>query len=225
MSRYTEAQVRRDPHLRELAEEYARRYDGEFLPVVAAQGQVLGGATLTDAVAKTVLNIARVDPRVSHLLPEAVDPMVGFSLARPASRTTSSAFVHKPIRQTIERPAKPRGAFFWSEDVRYDADIEQRLGRPPRHVFHAIGTSIVRWHPDLGPMLIIRALCGARPSVNVPAGGDHPPAGWAWCGNCWTRVRSAAPTEILGWTCGFRDECTLPAGHAGAHPRPTRGTN
>lgn len=215
MSKYTETQVSRDAGLRRLAEEYALRYDGEFQPVLSAQRALQQGRELTVSVAKVVLNIARTDPRVSHLLPIPADPFVGFGLTATRPRALAAP---RPD-PVIVRPATPRGAFLWSEDVSHD-DSYRAAGLPVRHTFHLVGRMEVRWHRNLGGHVTGRMACGLRPTTGKAwAIGSRPPDAWEWCRSCWRRVVSAAPTTIDYWTCDFRDECPLPAGHPGSHER------
>jgi hypothetical protein len=67
--RYTDADVRNDPRLLALAEDYAFNYQGDFSPVVNAKALLQADDQLPIGVARMVLNTMRCDARVANTMP------------------------------------------------------------------------------------------------------------------------------------------------------------
>jgi hypothetical protein len=67
--KYTDADVRGEPDLVELAKEYLENYFGDFDPLVEAQEYHLRGLEMPTAVVRKVLNCMRHDTEWAHVLP------------------------------------------------------------------------------------------------------------------------------------------------------------
>ncbi len=74
--KYTDADVRADPELAELAYEYLETYAGEFEPLVKAQQVLARGSLLTTSLTRVVLNCMRNDWDIADQLPQPMAKVI-----------------------------------------------------------------------------------------------------------------------------------------------------
>jgi len=72
-TKYTDRDVRENPELIQVAEEYLLRYEGEFSFLIDCKMRMANGMSLSTGHIRGILNCMRVDPRV-HGLPEPLPP-------------------------------------------------------------------------------------------------------------------------------------------------------
>lgn len=90
--KYTDADVRGDPELAELALDYLDNYTGDFEPLVRAQETLERGSLLTTTQTRVVLNCMRHDWSIADKLPQ---PM--------------AKVIDMPVRDDVApRPKKPK---------------------------------------------------------------------------------------------------------------------
>jgi hypothetical protein len=98
--RYTDADVRSDPELAELAYDYLDQYGGDFEPLVRAQDVLSEGRLLTTTQTRVVLNCMRHDWNIADQLP-----------------TPMGKVIDMPVRETevVPRPKRKDKVPSWKD--------------------------------------------------------------------------------------------------------------
>lgn len=109
---YTDRNVREDPRLRRIAEEYVYKYGGSFDPLVDAQKYFYEHGELTVAIVRKVLNCMRSDGSVAHLLPRPDSPVVvniadAPSVQQRAEEKVARAKSREPEEKMCKRSPSP----------------------------------------------------------------------------------------------------------------------
>lgn len=84
--KYTDADVRADPELGELAYEYLETYSGEFEPLVKAQQVLARGSLLTTSLTRVVLNCMRNDWDIADQLPQPMAKVIDMPVRDDVAR-------------------------------------------------------------------------------------------------------------------------------------------
>jgi hypothetical protein len=189
-TRYTDHDLRERPELVALAVRYARDYRGDWDLMRAAALQVLDSGTLTLAVARTVLNCARADPRAYQLFTEVGEqqratepaPAVVIPIDRHGRRTSKVQVVNRPAWVDLRATFKG-GWLVWSD---------HRSARFAHQVHPTRST--LRYRPETGQYVPrLATWCGSMPSSNHRHTGRVAPDHLQPCRPCRERQQEEVP--------------------------------
>lgn len=203
--RYQDVDLRIDPLLIGHAIAYAKGYEGEWDVMVAAREIVRVSGTLPLAVARTVLNCARSDPRyATHLPPPRSGTFVG-AFPSPDGDESGSEAPGGPDEPRVapkprESPSRPqRRLRVVEEPSRRPFDLKvswpKRYGhtrnpKPGRHVWHVLDPdrSRIRYFPeaeeDRRYHTVIEWICSGGPQIQTAVLVPVPPAELSMCRSC-----------------------------------------
>lgn len=179
--KYTDADLRRDPRLLDLATEYLEEYVGEFPFLITARTMYVMNGEIPLPVARGVLNCARVDPLWQNRLPEpylqvlqnAVQLAEVITLHEDKQATTTRR--QRPVKIECDSIFAPIYVSAWHKAQYFHLvdDVYSRVWYWP----HSYEPFERRFQMDV----ILR--CGARLNTGGPT-KQQPPAHLDLCPKC-----------------------------------------